>query len=140
MYPRRVLSHPFPASADLPTDAGAGILSADPKWGPNMSVLVVAVFASVMMLAASPQAPALALTPQQQLMKTCNTEAGSQKLAGDARKTFMSDCLSGKTLTPLGGKTLTPQQELMKTCNVQASTQKLKGDPRKQFLSTCLKG
>jgi len=112
----------------------------DPKWGLNMKGFAAAVFTSILILGISSQPPAYALTPQQELMKTCNTEAGTRKLAGDARKSFMSDCLSGKTLTPLSGKTLTPQQELMKSCNAQASTQKLKGDPRKQFMSTCLKG
>ncbi|HEV2546778.1 MAG TPA: PsiF family protein [Stellaceae bacterium] len=34
--------------------------------------------------------------PQQERMKLCNKEAGDQKLAGEARKTFMSECLSGK--------------------------------------------
>ncbi len=32
-------------------------------------------------------------TPQQR-MKTCNAEAGSKKLNGDARKTFMKTCLA----------------------------------------------
>ncbi|MEG2804381.1 PsiF family protein [Stenotrophomonas sp.] len=36
-------------------------------------------------------APA-ASTPQER-MKTCNADAASRKLAGDARKTFMSGCL-----------------------------------------------
>ena len=30
---------------------------------------------------------------QQARMKACNKEAGDKKLAGDARKAFMSDCL-----------------------------------------------
>jgi hypothetical protein len=29
-------------------------------------------------------------------MKSCNVEAKKQKLAGDARKTFMSTCLKGE--------------------------------------------
>jgi hypothetical protein len=37
-------------------------------------------------------APAVATTPQER-MKACNAEAGSKKLAGDARKSFMSGCL-----------------------------------------------
>jgi len=69
-------------------------------------------------------------------MKTCNGQAGSQKLTGDARKTFMSQCLSGKP----AASTLTPQQQKMKTCNTQASSQNLSGDARKKFMSTCLKG
>lgn len=31
---------------------------------------------------------------QQNKMKTCNKEAGEKELKGDARKKFMSDCLS----------------------------------------------
>ena len=33
---------------------------------------------------------------QQDRMKSCNADAGKQKLAGDARKTFMSSCLKKK--------------------------------------------
>ena len=32
---------------------------------------------------------------QQQKMKDCNKQAGDKKMQGDARKTFMSSCLSG---------------------------------------------
>jgi hypothetical protein len=101
-----------------------------------MKGLVATVCASLLILGvSSQQPPAYALTPQQELMKTCNEQAGTQKLTGDSRKTFMSDCLSGKISSPL-----TRQQELMKSCNAQATSQKLKGDARKQFMSTCLKG
>jgi psiF repeat len=100
-----------------------------------MKGLVATVCASILMLGVSSQPPAYALTPQQELMKTCNQQAGNQKLTGDARKSLMSDCLSGKTSSPL-----TRQQELMKSCNAQATSQKLKGDDRKQFMSSCLKG
>ena len=34
----------------------------------------------------------MASTPQER-MKTCNADAAAKKLAGDARKTFMSGCL-----------------------------------------------
>jgi hypothetical protein len=84
--------------------------------------------------------PALAqdkMTPQQQRMKDCNATAGQRKLSGDARKTFMSECLSGDA--PSGAAT-TSQQDKMKTCNAQASKQQLKGDARQQFMSSCLKG
>ncbi len=36
--------------------------------------------------------PAAATTPQER-MKSCNADASAKKLAGDARKTFMSSCL-----------------------------------------------
>jgi len=53
--------------------------------------------ALLLILGISSQPPAYALTAQQELMKTCNAQAGNQKLTGDARKSRMSDCLSGKT-------------------------------------------
>lgn len=69
-------------------------------------------------------------------MGTCNTQAGQQKLSGDARRQFMSQCLSGK---PVAEKPLTAQQQKMKECNASASAAKLSGDKRRQFMSTCLK-
>ena len=76
-----------------------------------------------------------AANPQQERMKSCNADAAAKKLAGDARKSFMSDCLSGKPTSAAAS-----QQEKMKTCNAKASDQKLAGDVRKQFMSSCLKG
>ncbi|WP_369349544.1 PsiF family protein [Stenotrophomonas sp. JAG2] len=38
-------------------------------------------------------APAPVATTPQERMKTCNADAAAKKLAGDARKTFMSGCL-----------------------------------------------
>ncbi|MBC3412392.1 MULTISPECIES: PsiF family protein [Pseudomonas] len=72
-----------------------------------------------------------AATAQQEKMKTCNADATSQALKGDARKAFMSTCL--KKQAPQ------TQQEKMKTCNADATTQALKGDARKTFMSDCLK-
>ena len=81
------------------------------------------------------------LTPQQERMKTCNTEAGSKQLSGTVRKTFMTDCLAGKTDTAATTeKKLTPQQEKMKSCSAEASSKSLKGSARSSFLSSCLKG
>lgn len=74
-------------------------------------------------------------TAQQERMKACNTDAGTKGLKGDARKSFMSECLKAKPVTAL-----TPQQMKMRTCNTQAASQKLSGDARKQFMSSCLKG
>ena len=54
------------------------------------------------------------LTPQQEKMKACNTEAGDKK--GDERKAFMSQCLkAGVPAAPM------TQQEKMKNCNVDAN-------------------
>ncbi|MCJ2111961.1 PsiF family protein [Methylobacterium sp. E-025] len=84
------------------------------------------------------QTPSAAQAAQRDRMKSCNADAGSQKLAGSARKGFMSDCLAGKAAAP--AKELTPQQAKMKSCNVDASAKSLKGAERRSFMSTCLKG
>ena len=79
---------------------------------------------------------ALAVTPQQQRMKDCNAEAKAKQLAGDARKTFMKECLAGKQAEAKSARTA--QQEKMKTCNAEAKKQALKGDARKAFMKECL--
>jgi hypothetical protein len=50
-------------------------------------LIALTVFAALAMPAGAQ------VTPQQQRMKDCNTQASG--MAGDARKTFMSTCLSG---------------------------------------------
>ena len=71
------------------------------------------------------------MTEQQTKMATCNKQAGDKKMEGDARKKFMSDCLSADKPT---------QQEKMTMCNKQAGEKKLAGDERKKFMSSCLSG
>jgi hypothetical protein len=73
---------------------------------------------------------------QQSKMTTCNAQAGTQKLAGDDRKTFMKTCLSAKSSAPTA-KVLTPQQQKMKSCNADAKTKALAGADRKAFMKTC---
>lgn len=73
------------------------------------------------------------LTPQQQRMTSCNQQATAQALKGDARKTYMSDCLKNSKSAP-GEKSLTPQQQKMRECNNQATQQSLKGDDRNKFM------
>ena len=91
--------------------------------------------ATIGIFASFAQPPALAQNSHQALMKTCNTEATTQKLAGEARKTFISGvCLSAKS-----AKTLSPQQQKMTKCNTQASSQTYRR-PAKESMSTCLKG
>jgi hypothetical protein len=46
-------------------------------------------------------------------MKACNAQAADKK--GDARKAFMSPCLTGGTAMPM------TQQEKMKKCNTDAA-------------------
>lgn len=102
------------------------------------AILAMAIaFGSSSAFAADP-APAKTLTPQQQRMKDCNTQATGKK--GDERKAFMSTCLKGGTTTATAPTKPTTQQEKMKTCNADAKAKSLSGDARKSFMSTCLKG
>ncbi|MGN6091038.1 MAG: PsiF family protein [Luteibacter jiangsuensis] len=71
------------------------------------------------------------LTPQQQRMSTCNSQASGK--VGDERKAFMSSCLKGEQPAK------SSPQERMKSCNADASAKGLKGDERKSFMSSCLK-
>ena len=101
----------------------------------KITFLVTLLFGLVFVAAVS--AADKTLTPQQQKMSACNTEASSKSLKGDERKTFMSNCL--KKDAPAAGKTLTPQQQKMSACSKEASSKSLKGDDRNKFMSTCLK-
>ena len=74
---------------------------------------------------------------QQDKMKTCNADAKTQSLSGDARKSFMKTCLSNQ---PAEAPKLNSQNQKMKQCNADAKTKKLTGMDRKTFMSTCLKG
>ncbi|MEA3179187.1 MAG: hypothetical protein QOI59_2710 [Gammaproteobacteria bacterium] len=74
---------------------------------------------------------------QQEKMTTCNTQAKAQSLSGDARKSFMSTCLSNQ---PAAAPKLNSQQQKMKQCNADAKTKGLRGMDRKTFMSTCLQG
>jgi hypothetical protein len=95
------------------------------------STLVAAMF-SLVAAASAQQAP----NAQQERMKSCNTQASTQNLSGESRKSFMSECLAGKETS---GSSSMSQQDKMKACNAQAGSQQLAGDARKQFMSSCLK-
>jgi psiF repeat len=84
------------------------------------------------------KAPTEAQKKQQQRMADCNKQAGAKKLEGDARKKFMSTCLSGDAAGPKEAQK--KQQQRMADCNKQAGAKKLEGDARKKFMSSCLKG
>jgi|SRR5262245_9556174 len=105
-----------------------------PSREANLMNALVAIVVSASLVIGGVSAASAAdekkLTPQQERMKECNTQAGDKK--GDERKAFMSTCLKG-------GAPAT-QQDKMKKCNEDANTKALKGDDRKAFMSTCLKG
>ncbi|EHO4926274.1 phosphate starvation-inducible protein PsiF [Salmonella enterica subsp. enterica serovar Corvallis] len=89
----------------------------------KITLLVTLLFGLVFLTAVG--ATEKPLTPQQQRMTACNQQATAQALKGDARKTYLSDCLKNSQSAP-GEKSLTPQQSL-------------KGDDRSKFMSACLK-
>jgi hypothetical protein len=99
--------------------------------------------------AEKPAAPAAEkkVGAQQSKMGDCNKEAKEKKLAGEARKKFMSSCLKGGDAAPAAaapaakaaGKP-TEQKQKMGYCNKEAGAKKLKGEERKKFMSECLKG
>jgi hypothetical protein len=98
-----------------------------------MKGTTLAVFTALALLAMSAQAQ----NAQQDKMKTCNAQAKTQSLSGDARKSFMKTCLSSQ---PAAGPQLNSQQQKMKQCNADAKTKGLTGAERKTFMSNCLKG
>jgi len=69
-----------------------------------MNYATTAVLALALSLAAgssfAADAPAKAVTPQQQRMKDCNTQATGKH--GDERKAFMSTCLKGGSTAAAG--------------------------------------
>lgn len=94
-------------------------------------------------------------TPQQSRMAQCNKEATGK--TGEARKTFMKECLASKPAAAEAakpaakepakaekkaaaeGKKLSPQQEKMSFCSKDAKAKGLKGEERKKFMSECLR-
>jgi hypothetical protein len=92
--------------------------------------------------------------PQSQRMSECTAQAADRKLADDARKQFMSDCLKSASTSAdasaVTAKTPRPhkseeaghssQTEKMKTCNHEATAKNLHKEERRQFMSDCLRG
>ena len=70
-------------------------------------------FVIAVILSVAIAAPANALTAQQQRMKDCNSQASGMK--GDARKQFMSTCLSGGS-SQGSAQTKAPQCTTGKPC------------------------
>jgi hypothetical protein len=98
-----------------------------------MKGTTLVVFTALALLSMSAQGQ----NAQQEKMKTCNAQAKTQSLSGDARKSFMKGCLGSQ---PAAEPKSNPQQQKMKQCNADAKTKGLTGAERKTFMSTCLKG
>jgi len=100
-----------------------------------MKVHLAAVVMAGLLMSGVSVAQAAEKTAQQQKMTQCNQHASTQNLKGDARKSFMSECLKKESTI----SSMTPQQVKMKSCNTAAGDKKLSGDARKTFMSSCLK-
>jgi len=83
------------------------------------------------------QSAVAAETAQQDKMTTCNADAKTKALTGDARKAFMKDCLSNHPAAKTEKKE-SSQQEKMKACNAEAKTKAPTGDAHKAFMKECL--
>jgi psiF repeat len=93
------------------------------------TLIVIAAIGPASALAQQSKPPSAAQLAQQQRMTTCNADASRRTLTGDARRSYMSACLSGKM----------NQTTLMTVCNAQSSQDKMTGDNRKAYLTSCLK-
>ena len=95
---------------------------------------------------AAPGQTAAMQTLQQELMQSCNADAGARELAGEARRVFMRRCMSGLA-TPSAGATMTPgsptaeqaaEHERMRDCNAEAGMRYLLGEQRQRFMDECM--
>ena len=101
-------------------------------WMVTAAAVLAVGFAQV------PVATAATANSQQDKMTACNAAAKTKALTGDARKQFMSSCLSAHPAD--AAATGNTQQEKMKACNAEAKVKAPTGDAHKQFMSDCLKG
>ena len=91
-----------------------------------LTVALIGAFAATAAPAFAADTAEKPVNAQQERMKTCNAKAGDMK--GDARKTFMSKCLSDEKQV---------YDSKMGECN--AKSKGLKGDEHKKFMSDCMK-
>lgn len=87
-----------------------------------------------MLLLAATGATARDLTPAQQRMKACNTQAQARELEGAERNRFVTACLNGDG----HARAETPRQRLHDECNERARG--LEGAERRGFMTQCEKG
>ena len=90
--------------------------------------IAAAALAAVFLLLQGTRAFAVEpLTPQQQRMRTCNTEADGKALKGGDRNHFIRACLKG---AKSNGHRMTPRQKQNQACSEQAKKQGLEGAER----------
>ena len=102
----------------------------------EVSVAAAAIAAVFLLLQGTRAFAVEPLTPQQQRMRVCNTQADGKQLQGGERNHFIRACLKGANGN---GHRLTPRQKQSEACNEQAKTQGLEGAERRGFMSQCEK-
>ena len=75
------------------------------------------------------------LTPQQQRVRACNTQAKEKGLEKRERSRFITDCLNGRK----GKRPLTPIQAKNEACTKEADQRRLDGAARRGFMGECTK-
>ena len=79
--------------------------------------------------------PADGLTPDQQHLRSCNSQAKAKGLSARERSRFITDCLNGRE----GSRPLTPLQARNEACTKDADRRHLDGAARRGFMSGCSK-
>lgn len=92
-----------------------------------MKALIALTLAGLLASGAAYAAADTKMSPQQEKMKACNTEATGK--TGDERKAFMKTCLSAKPVK---------KESKMAMCNKK--TAGMKAEERKKAQSECMKG
>ena len=92
--------------------------------------LIAAATAAIFLAIA---APGYAANTQQDKVSACNQQAAAKKLSGDARKTFMSSCMSGSGMAASASSKAAG-------CTSQADAKKLSGAARTSFVKKCEAG
>ena len=75
------------------------------------------------------------LTPEQQRMRACNTQAKQKGLEARERSRYITDCLNGRK----GRRPLTPIQAKNEACTREADHRGLEGAKRRGFMGECTK-
>jgi len=75
------------------------------------------------------------LTPEQQRLRSCNTQAKEKGLSSRERSRFITDCMNGRK----GKRPLTPLQARNEVCTKEADSRHLEGAERRGFMSDCNK-
>jgi hypothetical protein len=106
----------------------------------NNKLRVGAFFAGLWLLATVPALAQPVGAPndaalQQQKREACETQATGKSLSGEARKTFMDQCIATPGMPVATNDDRNARRE---SCRAQAIAKNLSGDSRKAFINLCL--